>query len=81
MKEVKFKVGDLVKRRGSGETGVVLELYVNCTNPDHVTGFQCLGDGFRDCRPGPTGTYKVSLGFDRCVDAVECELRPSEHPG
>lgn len=72
----KFKEGQLVYHRGSGEKCVVIGAVHPCRNPDHRQAHEegARFDSLPDCRPEWSGEYVVSPGAGRHVLAVESEL-------
>ncbi len=72
-REPKFKVGDVVKHKASGERAVVLALYVKCVNPEHRIGTQCLCD-LAACIREFTGTYVAANTFGEKGNCDEEEI-------
>jgi hypothetical protein len=71
-----IKVGDRVRHRASGEVGVVIDVFVGCTNPTHLFVLHCLN------RPNECNKqvlkYKVSAGFGKDFEYGEGVVEPLE---
>lgn len=61
--EPKFKIGDIVKHKVSGEEGIVTHVSMGCTV--HSAHFVCesLPPDTRQCQVGFRGEYQVEYGF------------------
>lgn len=77
----KFKVGDVVKHKGSDERGVVIEVIESCQAADHVAAmernsmFLCTALALKTPHDyKPSGYYSVSYGFGRKITVAECEI-------
>lgn len=67
MSEPKFKRGDVVKHRASGETAVIVYPLMKCTNPNHrhtQTHLRLIGPT-EDCIFEFANAYRLDTGFTR----------------
>ena len=74
VKEAKFKVGDLVCHKASGEKGVIVHVDMRCTvHPEFYAAH--LAGRLDECVLGFSGTYALSVGLEKdVVDEVAEEL-------
>jgi len=72
-----FTTGDKVRHRASGELGIVTAVNQKCVSPGHV--WCGLNVNRSACVFEPSGTYDLSIGFDKTITADGEVLELVEH--
>ena len=74
-----FSVGDKVRHRASGETGIVAKVHYRCINDTHRDSWfghriVAFPDPNDKCELRPTGRYDVETGFGRVIEGVPSHM-------
>ena len=70
----KFKIGDSVRHRASGEFGIIREVHETCTIHQHPFALCSMKFDKSQCDFQPSGFYDISFGFGRMIVLVDGAL-------